>query len=49
MRTHISANVYVPIHVKPGSFSYYLGLADEERDLLVIDELLEAWVFPTAR
>ncbi|MFC2078874.1 MBL fold metallo-hydrolase [Candidatus Bipolaricaulota bacterium] len=46
MRTNVNADIYIPIHVKPGSFSYYHGLAAEANDILVIDELLESWVIP---
>jgi L-ascorbate metabolism protein UlaG (beta-lactamase superfamily) len=49
MREHIAARFYIPIHVKPGSFSYYYDLAARETDLLIIDELLETWVLPSAR
>ncbi|MBU1048649.1 MBL fold metallo-hydrolase [Candidatus Bipolaricaulota bacterium] len=47
MRDYVNAIVYVPIHVKPGSFSYYVGVAAQEQDILVMDRLLETWVIPS--
>jgi hypothetical protein len=47
MRDGIAARFYVPDHVKPGSFSYYIDLASREDDILILDEPLQTWVIPS--